>query len=124
MDHGGKNLCGWELNNPDLDTFDMEIMEVFGDCGDCELLGECTTPCASMRRLVPKEGRVVELGRKMEESGRMDSYFALLNRDEVKFIHLSEPEHYWARASYISHDQVPGWALSQLAPRMKSKLAA
>jgi hypothetical protein len=122
MDRQGSNLCGWELNNPDDDIFDIEIMEVFGDCGDCELLGECTTPCASVRRLVPKEGRIVELGHEREQGGPKMSYFALLNQDGVKFILLSEPDHYWARAGYVAHEQVPPWALSQLDTMKKRGL--
>lgn len=122
MDQGGNNLCGWELNNPDDDMFDIEIMEVFGDCGDCVLLGECTTPCASMRRLVPKEGKIVELGNQREKGGLKMSYFALMKEEQVKFILLSEPDHYWAKASYVAHEEVPPWALSQLDPTQKGGL--
>ena len=119
MDHDAGNLCGWELNNPDNEIFDVEVMEVFGDCGDCEFLGECLTPCASMRRLVPREGRIVKLGQEKEKGGPMMSYFALLNENNVKYILLSEPDHYWARAKYVTPEQVPSWALSQLVPMKK-----
>jgi len=119
MDLEEGKLCGWELNNPDNDIFDIEILEVFGECGNCELLGECTAPCASMRRLVPKEGRIVELGHEREKGGPKMSYFALMNQEEVKFILLSEPDHYWAKASYVAHEEVPPWALSQLDPMKK-----
>lgn len=119
MDEEGNSLCGWELNNPDSEIFDIEVLEVFGDCGTCELLGECTTPCASMRRLVPREGTIVELGHEREKGGPKVSYFALLKQDGVKFILLSEPDHYWAKASYVAHEQVPTWAMSQLDPMKK-----
>ncbi len=108
------DLCGWELNNPDRDTFDIEVMDVFGGCSNCELVRECTTPCESIRRLVPREGRIVKLGHSREKDGPQESYFALLNRDEVKYILLSAPDHYWARASYVAQENVPAWALSQL----------
>lgn len=111
MDLQADDLYGWELNNPDYDVFDVQIVEILGGCGKCEHAAECTTPCESMRRLVPKEGRVIGLGYKHEEGKPKISYFALVKQDEVKFIQLSAPDHYWATASYISHDQVPGWAL-------------
>ncbi len=120
MSHEENNLCGWELNNPDNDLFDIEVTEVFGDCGDCEFLGECTAPCASMRRLVPREGMIVKLGHEKQESGPLMSYFAVLGQSTVRFILLSEPDHYWARAVCITHEQVPVWALSQLEPVKKS----
>ena len=108
------DLCGWELNNPDRDIFDIEVMDVFGGCKNCELVNECTTPCESVRRLVPREGSLFKLGQSREKDGPQISYFALLNRDEVKYIQLSAPDHYWARASYIPQEFVPAWALSQL----------
>ncbi len=111
------DLCGWELNNPDRDTFDVEVMDVFGGCKNCELVNECTTPCESVRRLVPREGRLLKLGHSREEDGPKMSYFALLSRDEVKYILLSAPDHYWARASFIAQEFVPAWALSQLTER-------
>ena len=114
------DLCGWELNNPDNNLFDIEITQVLGDCGDCEFLGECTTPCASLRRLIPKEGSIVKLGREKQESGSTMSYFAVVGQSDVRFILLNEPVHYWARASYITYEQVPVWALSQLDPVKKS----
>ncbi len=114
MDSGENDLCGWELNNPDHDIFDIQVIEVFGGCKSCEQLAECTMPCESVRRLVPKDGRIVGLGHEKEEGKPRMSYFALLNRNEVKFIELSAPDHYWAKAGSISHEQVPAWALSRL----------
>ena len=69
-----------------------------------------------MRRLVPKEGKIVKLGHEREKGGPKMSYYALLNQEEVKFILLSEPDHYWAKTSYPAHEDVPPWALSQLSP--------
>lgn len=108
------DLCGWELNNPDHEIFDIHVIEVVGGCGSCEHVAECAMPCESVRRLAPKEGRILGLGHEKEEGKPRMSYFALLHRDEVKFIRLSSPDHYWATASCISHEQVPAWALSQL----------
>jgi hypothetical protein len=112
MGPGRNDLCGWELNNPDHDIFDIQVIEVFGACRDCEQVAECTMPSESVRRLAPKEGRIVGLGHEKEQGKPRMSYFALLNRNEVKFIRLSSPDHYWAAASCISQEQVPAWALS------------
>ena len=112
MELNGKDLFGWELNNPDRDIFDLEILEVLGGCRNCELAPGCTMPCESVRRLVPRKGTIIGLGHEKEEdTGK--SYFALLNRDEVKSILLRSPDHYWATASYIPDEQVPDWALSR-----------
>ena len=108
------DLSGWELNNPDQDIFDIHVMEVVGGCRSCEHVGACATPCESVRRLAPKEGRIVGLGHEKEQGKPRLSYFALLSRNEVKFIRLSSPDHYWATAKYIPHEQVPDWALSRL----------
>lgn len=113
MDLDESDLCGWELNNPDHDIFDIQVMEILGSCGECRYADECVMPCESVRRLVPKEGRIVRLGHEKERDKPRMSYFALLIGDEVKFIQLTSPDHYWATASYISHEHVPTWALSQ-----------
>jgi hypothetical protein len=113
MDSNINDLRGWELNNPDHDIFDIQVIEVVGECRNCQHVAECTMPCESVRRLAPKEGRIVGLGHEKEEGKARMSYFALLNRDEVKFIELISPDHYWATARCISQEQVPAWALSQ-----------
>jgi len=114
MNRNGEDLLGWELNNPDHEIFDLEVMEVLGECRNCELASECSMPCESVRSLVPKKGTIIGLGHEKQNGRRGMSYFALLNRDEVKFILLSAPDHYWATAKYIPHEQVPDWALSRL----------
>jgi hypothetical protein len=113
-------LFGWELNNPDYDAFDIQVIEVVGGCRNCEHVAECTMPCESVRCLAPKEGRIVGLGHVKEQGEPRLSYFALLNRDEVTFIRLSSPDHYWATASCISQEQVPAWALSHLDQKKES----
>ena len=114
MEPNGTELSGFELNNPDHDIFDLEIMEIIGGCRHCEQALSCAIPCESVRRLVPKKGTIIGLGNEKEHGKPGVSYFALLNREEVKFILLSSPDHYWATASYIPHEQVPDWALSRL----------
>jgi hypothetical protein len=114
MNPNGNDLYGWQLNNPDQDAFDVEIMEVFGECVDCERADECTFPCEAVRRLVPKEGRIVALGHKKDGIDPGISYFAHLNHDDVKFIVLRTPDYLWATASYVAQEHVPAWALSQL----------
>lgn len=122
MDFYECDVCGWELNNPDPDLFDLQAVEIFGSCAECRYRHECAYPCESVRRLAPKEGRIVQLGQEKVGDNPTMSYFALLVRDEVKFIRLSSPQSYWATASCISHELVPAWALSQLD--RKNKLAA
>jgi len=115
MNPDRNDLFGWQLNNPDQDIFDVEIMEVFGECRDCEqAVYGCTMPCEAVRRLVPKEGRIIKLGHENESGKAKLSYFALLNQGDVRFILLRTPDYLWATASYISHEQVPAWALSKL----------
>ncbi len=114
MDSYECDVCGWELNNPDPDLFDLEVVEIFGSCVECIHSAECGLPCESMRRLAPKEGRLVGLGHQRDPDESAMSYFALLVRGEVKFIKLSSPKSYWATVSCISHENVPKWALSRL----------
>ena len=116
------DVRGWELNNPDPDLFDLQVVEIFGSCLECEHCVECCVPCESVRRLAPKEGRIVGLGHEKDGDNPMMSYFALLVGEEVKFIRLSSPESYWATASCVSHEHVPAWALSQL--NREKKLAS
>lgn len=114
MDFYECDVCGWELNNPDPDLFDLQVVEILGSCAECLHHEECGFPCESVRRLAPKSGRIVGLGREKEGDNPETSYFALLTGDEVKFIRLCSPESYWATASCISHEHVPRWAISQL----------
>jgi hypothetical protein len=116
MDSNNSDLYGWQLNNPDQETFDVEIMEVFGECRDCDPAAfGCAMPCEAVRRLVPKKGKIVSLGHEKEDGKTRMSYFALMDREDVKFILLRSPDYLWATASYISHEQVPPWAMSQLS---------
>lgn len=110
----GNDIIGWQLNNPDQKAFDVQIVQVFGDCKDCEEAGECAVPCESVRRLVPKEGKIIGLGNENKTGKPKMSCFALLNHDEVKFIQLTTPDYLWATAKYLPHEQEPDWALSQL----------
>jgi hypothetical protein len=122
MEFCESDLCGWELNNPDPDLFDLRVVEILGSCEECPHCGECGMPCESMRRLEPKEGRIVGLGQEKEGASPKLSYFALLVRDEVRFIRMSSPESYWATASCISPEHVPAWALLQLSEGMSLPL--
>ncbi len=106
-------ICGYELNNPDMDMFDTRILAVHGPCGDCDFAGTCLTPCESVRCLTPKKGNLVELGRERTRGARI-TYFAVLEDDKASFVRLSEPDHYWAKLTPIGQDQVPNWALSRL----------
>jgi len=114
MNRSANDLYGWQLNNPDQNVFDMQVVEVLGECSACEYADECEMPCESMRRLVPKEGTIIGLGHKEEKNRPMLSYFALVNQDRVQFIQLSSPDYLWATATYISYEHVPIWALSKL----------
>lgn len=114
MESEESKICGWELNNPDHEVFDLQVLEVLGACKNCDKVRECLTPCESVRCLRPKVGKLVELGRDQTLDGITMTYFALLHREGVKFIQLSEPDHYWARSSYIGREDVPDWALVKL----------
>jgi hypothetical protein len=109
-----KGICGWELSNPDHELFNTRILEVFGSCKDCEFAGECLTPCESMRCLEPKNGELYHLGDEPVRDGIKLTYYALVEEQTVRYIQLSEPEHYWARAQCIEEEQVPNWVLSRM----------
>jgi hypothetical protein len=110
-----KGIEGWELANLDLELFDSEVLEVYGDCQSCCYLSECDYPCASKRRLTPKRGKLVELCCQSNTAGERLAFYALIVSRNTRFIQLREPEHYWATASYIGIDQLPEEVLAELA---------
>jgi translation initiation factor 1 (eIF-1/SUI1) len=100
-------IRGWELANLDPEAFDMQIISVSEACKNCEYLDRCGTPSESMRQLAPKSGQVVPLGCEKARGGESVCYFSFINQEEVRYIRLKEPKHYWATASYIPEEQVP-----------------
>ena len=121
MGDSQNGICGYELNNPDMEMFETSIIEVLGSCQNCDFIGTCLTPCESVRCLTPRYGQLVDLGRKPAENGTLTTYYALRHKEKTKFIKLSEPDHRWARASCIGIEQVPNWALSQLNGKPEAK---
>ncbi len=117
-----ENICGWELSNPDHELFDSGVLEVVGACKDCEFAGECLTPCESVRCLTPKNGELFHLGHEEAQDGIKLSYFALVHETEVRYVELSEPDHYWAKARCIEKAQVPGWVLAGLQSSPEKRL--
>lgn len=115
------DLIGWELANLDEEAFNIEVLRVEGDCRNCPCLQFCSTPSESLRRLVPREGELVILGRELSDGGDRVSYFALLVRGTVRLIRLRETPNAWAVASYVREDELPGFASSELARHVVSE---
>lgn len=115
MDGREDGLIGWELANLDEEAFSIEVFRVEGDCRNCPCLQFCSTPSESLRRLVPREGKLVVLGRERNDAGDRVSYFALIVRGTVRLIRLRETPNAWATASYVREDELPGLASAELA---------
>ncbi len=114
MEENQEGIRGWELTNLDPEQFTTRIVEVYGFCGQCEYCFECASPCESVRELVPRRGKVVEIGRQEDETGDKSVYYALVMANKrVKYILMREPKHYWARAYYIPKEEVPASFLSE-----------
>jgi hypothetical protein len=118
MDISKHGICGWELNNLDPELFETQILEVSGACKHCEHLHRCSVPSESVRCLVPREGELFGLGQESPEEGLNLSYFAWVNGDAVRFIQLSEPHHYWAKARWVEKGDIPPLGLAQLEERL------
>ncbi len=129
------NLCGWELNNPDAEYFESQILEEFGgmdkgrespegchgDCASCVFMNECLSSI-QLRCLTPKNGKLVELGvDELRERGNV-KYFALISEDRLSFMRFVQPSGYWASLSYVDREDVPDWMLSELKIESFSQL--
>lgn len=112
------NICGWELNNPDGELFDVRTLEVSGECKSCEHVKKCPVASQAVRCLIPRQGELVELDRALSGNGEMVTYFALIHEPGMRFIQLREQEYYWARASYVVQEDLPERVLSVLQARL------
>ena len=121
------NLCGWELNNPDAECFESQVLEEYGgmdkkiesqgkchgDCASCVFMNECLSSI-QLRCLTPKNSELVELSAEtLGERGNV-KYFALISVDKLSFLRLDQPDGYWANLSYIDREDVPERILSEL----------
>lgn len=118
------NICGWELNNPDPELFEIRILtpqgtseervpshKCPGSCCSCPFLLECIGP-SEVRCLTPKSSQLYELGREESEDSVSITYFASEKNGETVFFRLTEPASYWAGISRVEADKVPYWAIS------------
>lgn len=118
-----ESVCGWELNNLDPGLFESRISGELeqtrrdeatwrcpGDCGSCEFLNDCSGP-VQFRCLTPRNCEMMMLGEEESAEGGTVKYFALVSGEELRFLRLFQPEHYWATICYIGRDEVPDWAL-------------
>ena len=115
MNTGDNVIHGWELANPDPEKFDIRILEVSEKCKNCEYLDRCNSPVESMRQLIPKKGRLVQLGREQIGDGEIIDYYSLIGEEDARYVLLKQPKYYWATACYVSEDQVPPWMLAALS---------
>jgi hypothetical protein len=109
---------GWELGTPDPGAFEVHVLEVQGECRGCHLYAEdkCHTPEESFRRLVPRYGRVEEIGRLESPEGHEVVYYAWINGQQVSYVELLVPRHRWAKASFIPKEKIPLGILPAAAP--------
>ena len=107
---------GWELSNPDPGEFDLQVVEVLGPCRECDYYGRCDClPEQSVRRLVPRKGRLVLLSADTAGAEEMVKYYALISGSGVRFLMLRERKYSWDTARFVHHENVPGHALSNLS---------
>jgi hypothetical protein len=111
-------ICGWELNNPDPQLFDSRVLEVSSSCKDCKKVANCPVASEAIRCLVPKRGELVELDRGRTEDGKRFTYFALVHDEDMKFIEVLEPEHYWAKAACVDSKDLPQEAMTLLRQKL------
>lgn len=111
-------ICGWELNNPDPSLFDSRVLEVSGSCKDCKRVATCPVASEAIRCLVPKRGELVELDRGRTEDGKRFTYYALVHKEDVKFIEVLEPEYYWAKAACVDSKDIPQEAKALLERKL------
>ena len=109
-------IVGWELANPDPKTFTLEVVDDFGKCANCDLADHCDgLPDQSIRRLIPRNGRLIPIGEESSAGGELLKYFALVREDnDVRFLLLKDPIRRWTSASYITIEEVPAWSLQEL----------
>jgi len=112
MNTGVDFIRGFELANMDPERFDTQVIEVSEACKDCEYLDRCITPGESVRQLTPKKGKVLQLASEKMGGGDVIAYYALVSEEDVRYIRLKQPKHYWASACYIPEEQVPPWMLT------------
>ncbi len=114
----GAGIRGWELSNPDPDLFETRVVKVFGNCAECEILHQCTTPCESIRELVPRRGELIELG--MEEYGDEERtvYYILKLETERRFVVLFEHKYFWSRLQFVPEEELPESIQPALQVRM------
>ena len=127
------NICGCELNNPDPELFELQVVKP-QETSEARLASEerfasyeclatwcsCPTECIEPedRCLIPKGSQLYKLGREESEDGVAITYFASEKKGKTVFFRLSEPAHCWATISRVEDHEVPHWAISAL----KSKL--
>jgi hypothetical protein len=124
MNSAVNNICGWELNNPDPELFEISILtprttseervpshKCPGSCWNCPYLLQCIAP-SELRCLTPKNSRLYELGRKESEDGDSITYFACVKNGKTIFFRLTAPASYWAGITPVEESEVPDWAIS------------
>ncbi len=102
-----KGIRGWELTNPDPRVFESRNVEVYGDCKNCPFLGDCRTPCESVRELRPKKGDIYELGSEISKEGEKSTYYAFIFGNEKKLIHVTDHKWFWTEIAYVAEEELP-----------------
>lgn len=119
-------ICGWELNNPDPEIFETQLLtppgesekrvspgKCPGSCWSCEFLLECIGQ-SQLRCLVPRDCELYEIGREKSDDGSSVTYFASKKGDKVTYFRLTEPASSWAGIRNIREDEVPDRVLSRM----------
>jgi len=108
---------GWGLNNPDESIFELVEIDGASGCTSSTCRHWSHDPAAPMYKAVPRRqsARLACLGTDQEGDELAIDYYVLIDGDDVKFYRLEDPGAYWAQLREVEADDVPEWALAQLA---------
>ncbi len=108
-------IKGWGLSNIDDKIFDTVEEGSATGCTSQTCFHNSHDPGAPMIKLIPRAGKIVELGREWTDGEVDHTYYVLITDDAPKFYELTDPRHYWASLQWIEAEQVPEWAMANLA---------
>lgn len=106
---------GWGLDNPDTELFDVVTVSSASGCTSDTCNHHSHDPAAPDYKLVPKSGKLINLGSEMEDRETDVRYYALVMTEAMHFFRYSQGRAYWASIREIDADHVPEWAMASLA---------
>jgi len=110
-----EGIKGWGLGNPDENIFSAVQEGAATGCTSQTCHHNSHDPAASMMKLIPVSGKIVNLGSEWTDGEVDHTYYVLITDAAPKFYELTDPRHYWASLQQIEAEQVPEWAMANLA---------